>query len=237
MGLLDAIDAGTAALASWLRLGAGASVVDLGQRPERVLELYEFEACPFCKRVREALSMLDLEVLVRPCPKGGERFRPWVVSTGGRAQFPFLVDPNDPDTRDGFYESGDILRHLFERYGSGEVPLALRLPLVPLLTTQLGSALRPLRGAFRRESIAPEQPLELYGHEASPGTRRVRETLCELELPYRLRNAARGSQRRAELQSRAGDLHIPFLIDANTGAQLTNPTTICRYLTDTYSGT
>ena len=29
-----------------------------------------------------------------PCPKDGTRFRPQVVAEGGKAQFPYLKDPN-----------------------------------------------------------------------------------------------------------------------------------------------
>lgn len=38
--------------------------------------------------------MLDLDVDVFPCPKGGTVWRPKAVELGGKAQFPFLVDPN-----------------------------------------------------------------------------------------------------------------------------------------------
>ena len=40
-------------------------------RPAKPLELYEYEACPFCRKVREALSMLDIDVIVYPCPRDG----------------------------------------------------------------------------------------------------------------------------------------------------------------------
>lgn len=200
-----------------------------------MLELYEFEACPFCKRVREACSMLDLSVLVRPCPKQGTRYRPWVIETGGRAQFPFLVDPNDPERSGGFYESGEILQHLFTRYGSGKIPPSLTLPLLPLLTAQFGAALRLPRGISSTPSTPAEKPLELYGYEADPGSRQVRETLCELELPYLLHNIASGSPRRQELRTRAGALHIPYLLDPNQAQELSDPKAICRYLVKTYS--
>ena len=39
-------------------------------RPQKLLELYEFEGCPFCRKVREAISVLDLDVTIYPCPKG-----------------------------------------------------------------------------------------------------------------------------------------------------------------------
>lgn len=47
-----------------------------------------------CVQVREAVSILDLDVLVYPCPKGGPTWRQKAVAMGGKAQFPYLVDPN-----------------------------------------------------------------------------------------------------------------------------------------------
>lgn len=50
--------------------------------------------CPFCRKVREAVTLLDLDVLFWPCPKDGPTYRPKAVSMSGKSQFPFLVDPN-----------------------------------------------------------------------------------------------------------------------------------------------
>ena len=105
--------------ATLARLGSGSRVGALGPRPERLLELYEFEGCPYCRKVREALSILDLPALIRPCPKGGTRFREEVRRRGGKAQFPYLVDPNAGKE---MYESDAIVAHLFERYGAGPPP-------------------------------------------------------------------------------------------------------------------
>jgi hypothetical protein len=40
-------------------------------KPKIPLELYEFEACPFCRKVREALTLLDLDAIIYPCPSEG----------------------------------------------------------------------------------------------------------------------------------------------------------------------
>lgn len=37
---------------------------------------------------------MDLDVDVRPCPKGGSVWRNKVIAEGGKAQFPYLVDEN-----------------------------------------------------------------------------------------------------------------------------------------------
>src|SRR5512139_1825195 len=83
-------------------------------QPEHRLELYDMENCPYCRLVRETLTELDLDVVIKPCPKGGTRFRPFVVADGGKAQFPYLVDPN---TGVRMYESADIMEYLGETYG------------------------------------------------------------------------------------------------------------------------
>ena len=69
------LDVATSYAASVARLGTGMQVGRLGDRPEKTLELYEFEACPYCRKVRETLSVLDLEAMVYPCPRRGPRFR------------------------------------------------------------------------------------------------------------------------------------------------------------------
>jgi hypothetical protein len=77
---MRALDVATSLAATVSRLGSGLSVGGLGPRPERPLELYEFEACPYCRKVREALTVLDLEAMVYPGPRGGPRFREEVRS-------------------------------------------------------------------------------------------------------------------------------------------------------------
>lgn len=71
-------------------------------QPLKTLQLYEFEACPFCRRVREALTELDLSAEVYPCPKGSLKHRAIVRRYGGKEQFPYLMDPN---TGVSLYES------------------------------------------------------------------------------------------------------------------------------------
>ena len=113
--MIRALDVTTSVAATVLRLPSGYTVGTLGKRPKKPLELYEYESCPYCRKVREALSMLDLEAMVYPCPKGGKRFRARVEERGGKQQFPYLVDPNT-DTE--MYESDDIVAYLEAEYGT-----------------------------------------------------------------------------------------------------------------------
>jgi glutathione S-transferase len=201
-----------------------------GRRPAEPLVLYEFEACPFCRKVREALTMLDLDAEVRPCPKGGERFRPELVARGGKAQVPYLVDPN---TGREMYESDAIVGYLFAEYGEGPPPGTL-LGGFALVTGGIASALRGGLGSRAEPSRAPEQPLELWSFEASPFSRIVREKLCSLELPYRLHNLGKGSARRAAFVERSGKMQVPYLVDPNTGAALFESAEIVAYLAREY---
>uniref|UniRef100_A0A7S0ZAQ1 GST N-terminal domain-containing protein n=1 Tax=Timspurckia oligopyrenoides TaxID=708627 RepID=A0A7S0ZAQ1_9RHOD len=203
------------------------------KRPEQPLEVYEFEACPFCRKVREALTILDLDVYIYPTPKNGVRFRPLVENLGGKQQFPYLVDPNT-----GFadYESSKIVEYLFNTYGDGNVPLGLRLGAVTTLSSGLATLPRSGRGASRAGSkvVFPEFPLELWSYEPSPFCKIPREALCELELPYLLHNTARGSVKRAELKERVGRFQVPYLEDPNTGVKMFESADIVKYLYDTY---
>lgn len=208
----------------------GRFLVPLGPRPEMLLELYEFEACPFCRRVREALTVLDLEAKIFPCPKNGTRFRPVVKERGGKTQFPYLIDPNAGVE---MYESADIVRHLFARYGAGPVHLGLRGPIA-IATGSLASGLRSGRGTRARPSRAPERPLELWSFEVSPYCRLVREVLCELELPYVLHNVGKESPRRPAFVARSGKQMVPYLADPNTGKEMFESSDIMAYLEETY---
>jgi glutathione S-transferase len=227
-----ALDVASSYAATLARGGVGLRTVAPGPRAEKPLELYDFEACPFCRKAREALCALDLEVLVLPCPKGGPRFREEVRRRGGKAQFPYLVDPN---TGKEMYESDDIVDYLFERYGSGPPPALLARGALTNLSAGLASALRPGKGAYYHPARPPERPLELYSFEASPYCRLVRESLSSLELPYRLHNVAKGSPRRAAFLQRSGRMQVPWLLDPNTGAAMFESADIVAYLERTYT--
>lgn len=205
--------------------------------PEQPLQLYDFEACPFCRKAREALSALALRVEVYPCPKNGERFRPGLIERGGRRSFPYLIDPN---TGTEMYESDDIVRYAFDTYGQGSRPVWLH-PAIATPTSSLASAARLLHkttsggpGMSARPSRRPEELLILYGYEGSPYCRLVREVLCELELPYLLRNIPRRAPEREAFIAHAGKMQVPYLIDPNTGVEMFESADIMAYLEATY---
>jgi glutathione S-transferase len=248
----NTLDVLNSSLASTLRLWRGTNARGSAQQPARHLKLYEFEACPYCRLVREALTELDLDALIYPAPHGGKRFRPKVAELGGKQQFPFLVDPN---TGESMYESDAIIDYLYRRYGGRAAPTRLLRPL-DVSTSVLASIPRLRDGARARPSKAPRRPLELFSFESSPYSRRVRELLCELELPYLLRSTGKArwqdlgppslratlfptlpvaGRNRVELLQRAGKVQVPYLVDPNTGTALFESDAIRDYLLATYA--
>ncbi len=203
-------------------------------RPELPLELYEFESCPYCRKVREVLSECDLEFVSRTSAKGSDSKREFVKSQSGRSQYPFLVDPNRGVR---MLESEAIIDYVLEHYGPGRFKVERALSTWNTITSAVASAARlrsasVLTGFGRRDQ--PEQMLVLYQFEASPYCRKVRETMNMLNLDYLVRNVAKGSARRAELRAEGGRVMVPFLIDPNTSTRMYESDDICAYLIREY---
>lgn len=242
--------------------GRGANGTPFPKQPEKALKLYEFDGSPFCRRVREVMTTLNLDYEVYPCPKGGKKYREIVQKLGGKQMFPFFIDEN---TGEQMYHSKKIIQHLFKHYGqSGKTPQKYadypNLPYMALAGTVINGA----RGVWVNKKIidrpAPEQLLELWGFEASPFTRVVRGVLTELELPFKFHNVAKErwqDQGPASLRLKPGkyeplpggkreqvvkvmqrekqDIQVPFLVDPNTGVKMFDSKEIVKYLNKKYS--
>jgi glutaredoxin 3 len=78
-----------------------------------MLELYQFEGCPFCAKVRRKLGDLELDWVSRTIPPPMSR-RERVLSISGQPLVPVLVDP---EHRMIVTESDDICAYLEEQYG------------------------------------------------------------------------------------------------------------------------
>ncbi len=230
----DAVDFAASTAATLARLGSGAFVAHLGARPAKRLELYEREACPFSRKVREALSILDLDAIIHPCPEGGTRFRARVEARIGELEIPLLVDDNADIA---LTDSDAIVRHLFTTYGDGTVPLALRGKGVTDASSRLATRFRGDKGMRVAASKEPENLIELYSYEASPHCRIVREKLSELEIPYVLHNVARRSPRRAAFVELSGKMQVPFLLDTQNNVRMFESREIVQYLDTRYAAT
>ena len=239
--------------ASLAEQGRGIATTAGGRQPAELLELYDMENCPYCRLVREALTDLDLDVLVYPCPKNGVRYRPLVERLGGKQQFPFLFDPN---TDEALYESADIIDYLYATYGKRRAPRRWLVRSVRTAASMSASMLRLRRGLAAEDSREVDDPLELYSFEASPFARLVRERLCELEIPYVIRQMGRThvddwlppplrervrpgytprQRNRKALLARTGQVAVPFLVDPNSGQELFDSARIVAYLDQQYA--
>ncbi|XP_002983737.2 uncharacterized protein LOC9651199 [Selaginella moellendorffii] len=204
----------------------------LGARPQQPIQIYEFEGCPFCRKVREAATILDLDILFYPCPKDGPTYRPKAIELGGKKQFPYMVDPN---TDVAMYESDEIIKYLVDKYGNGKVPFMLSLGFFTTLTAGLAMLGRAGKGSQYVPARKPDKPLKIWAYELSPFCKIVRERLVELELPHVYYNAARGSPKRNYLLERTGIYQVPFLEDPNTGVEMFESSEIIKYLNTTYA--
>lgn len=101
----------TGSFASFARANRGTAVRP-SRAPEQPLELWSFEASPFCRLVREVLCELELPHLLHNVAKGSAG-RPAFEERSGKMMVPFLVDPN---TGTELFESADIVRYLEEQY-------------------------------------------------------------------------------------------------------------------------
>ena len=235
---------------SMIRVNRG--VIAEGHRlePAKPLVLFEAEYCPFCRHVREALTELDLDVMIYPVPKRGTRFHARLKKLSGKTKVPFLHDPN---TGKMLGESEAIVEYLYKQYGHDWE----KVPERRISTSTLASATRGKLGMFARPSRQPKKPLELYSWEGSPYSRLARERMCELEIPYMLHNVGKspgshadymppeyraeymhdytpGTENRRRLLARAGKVQVPYLIDPNTGVAMFETRAIQEYLEKTY---
>ncbi|CAO2035182.1 unnamed protein product [Urochloa humidicola] len=235
----DVVEVATSSISSLARLPWGSKVATTSgdnidsATSAPTLQLYEFEACPFCRRVREAMTELDLSAEVYPCPKGSLRHREMVKKIGGKEQFPLLVDASTGVT---MYKSGDIVNYLFRQYGQGRSPSSGLLEST-IFTGWVPTLLRAGRGMtlWNKAGAVPAEKLELFSYENNSYARIVREALCELELPYVLQNAGEGSSKMDALLRISGSKQVPYLIDLNTGFQSGDYKKILSYLFQQYS--
>ena len=219
------------------------------QRPEQTLRVYDMEGCPHCRLVREALTELDLDAVIYPCPKGGDRFRNRALEIGGCEQFPLLVDPGRGEV---LLESQRIVDYLWRHYGDVKRPTGITAGAgVAKSRCVMASGLRFGRGIYTRPGRCPERLLELYSFESSPYSRAVRERLSELQLPYLLRNCGKScksdfvlpavrdrlgidheplSRNRQELKRLTGRVAVPYLVDPNKDVGLYESDRILEHL-------
>jgi glutaredoxin len=255
MSIPDPLDTLTSGLASLCRIPNGVTVKDDAlDLPSSIQlqRLYDIENSADCRRVREKITEYDAVVdLVVPASPNSRCFLD--------PQSPYKVPANTIIPRLVVKESGkekvlegaeDIISYLDQSYSSrskDDKPMDTKEQIVALvqqvgnyvatlLRTGRGQQVSPCAAASNSLVPRPKQPLRLYSYEGNQFCRLVREVLTELDLPYELRSAGKGSPRRAELaQVSGGSTQCPFLVDPNTNTQMPESADIIRYLYQQYA--
>ncbi len=73
--------------------------------------LYHFESCPYCVKVRNAVSELAMELEMRDT-RANDAYREELLSLTGKTQVPCLLIDGKP-----IHESDDIVNYLKENFG------------------------------------------------------------------------------------------------------------------------
>jgi glutaredoxin len=87
------------------------------------LALYQYEACPFCVKVRRAMKRHALTIETRDV-KRSETAREELLAGGGDLKVPCLRIEGEQGQVQWLYESKDIVRYLEERFASPSVTAA-----------------------------------------------------------------------------------------------------------------
>jgi glutathione S-transferase len=79
------------------------------------LALYHHEECPFCKKVRDVMNRLGLEMELRDIRENDD-YRQELVNGGGQQKVPCLRIDKPNGNSEWMYESDDIAQYLLERF-------------------------------------------------------------------------------------------------------------------------
>ncbi|MCX2975220.1 glutaredoxin [Halieaceae bacterium IMCC8485] len=83
------------------------------------LALYQYEACPFCVKVRRSMKRQGLTIVTRDV-KRSENAKDELLAGGGNLKVPCLrIDQGEQDY-EWMYESEDIIQYLEARFAAAE---------------------------------------------------------------------------------------------------------------------
>lgn len=82
------------------------------------LKLYQYEACPFCVRVRRAMKRHSLKIETRDV-KRSDSAREELLAGGGDLKVPCLRIEDEQGQTQWMYESKDIVGYLERRFVAG----------------------------------------------------------------------------------------------------------------------
>lgn len=85
------------------------------------LSLYQFQACPFCVKVRRAIRRLNVTIELRDALKN-ETFAKDLLQKGGKRQVPCLRVDSEDGSAHWLYESKAIIGYLERSFPFGQPP-------------------------------------------------------------------------------------------------------------------
>ncbi len=85
------------------------------EKSEKMLELYQFEECPYCKALRIKMTDLGMSYVIHNVPREREA-RTELEKISGQKFVPVLVDPNTGKMIADDEE--EAIRYLEEKYGA-----------------------------------------------------------------------------------------------------------------------
>lgn len=256
MSIPNSLDTLTSGLASIARLPFGTIVSgDTKSTPPQILALYDKEGSNECRVVRERITELDLVVdVVVPSATNSrvfndENYKYYVGKESSATTVPRLIVKNE-DNEETLVGADKIISYFEEIYGERppvvdendeEIKKQVVSALI-LFAENLPSLFRYNRGntiascALPLSKPMPTKPLVLYSYEGNQFCRLVREVLTELDVPYTLKSAGKGSTRRTELSDiTGGSTQCPYLMDPNTGENISDSKDIIKYLYKNYA--
>ena len=83
------------------------------------LKLYQYNACPFCVKVRRSIKRLNLIIELRDAKRDGE-YNDELLQGGGKTKVPCLRIEDNDGKQQWMYESSDIVDYLEGRFRSPE---------------------------------------------------------------------------------------------------------------------
>jgi len=261
------LDTLTSGLASICRLPYGVSVSDnadsIPSDEKPILkQLFDIENNVECRKVREKLTELDLNVqAVIPASANSRAVTDseyeYAVPSSANVFAPILVleDPASGEKDRTLVGSSDILQYLENKYPqkSSTVTLSERDEIKEMILQKAKEALdfvgnyvasflrigrgNEAKGPAGDSAPRPTRPLILYNYEGNQFSRLVREVLMELDIVYELRSVGKGSPRRTQMEEETtdGSTQCPYLTDPNTGISMNESADIVQYLYDKYA--
>ncbi len=87
---------------------------EIDQKTSKLI-LYQFEACPFCVKVRRTMTRLNLKIELRDAQKVTQ-FKDELTQKGGMFQTPCLRIEKENGSFQWMYESSDIIQYLENQF-------------------------------------------------------------------------------------------------------------------------